>query len=397
MTTATMSGMPSPPASGPWPRLPRWAGLLWAGLWCAGLLAPSVAGLGDAHHRTWAALGLVVVAASFVVTTADAASRAAAHGRGTELAVALQAVATAGLVVDGGLPWGTLPLLLVIAVGVGVPLRVAPWLVVLVAAVAVMADHARGTAWDAALLSTGLTTVLAGLLTCAFSGLALVIDELHRTRHELSRTAVAAERLRFSRDLHDLLGHSLSVVSVKAQAAQRAVRTDPAAAERHAADIATLSQEALREVREAVQGYRGTSLDAELERAAGALRAAGITTVVERDDRGLDAGQEELLAWVVREGATNVLRHARAGHARIRTTTDAGGVTVSIEDDGRGPDDDEDASTVGGGSVTGSGLTGLRERLLVAGGELSTHGDASGFRLSVRLPDAAPRVRGGAS
>ncbi|GAB3442746.1 hypothetical protein GCM10027517_20200 [Phycicoccus ginsengisoli] len=373
--------------------MPRWAGVAWASLWCAGLLAPSVAALGEAHHPVWAVIDLVVAGSAFLLATADAASAAGPRRPWLWPVVVLQALATAGLVADGGLPWATLPLLLVIAVGVAVPLRVAPWLVVVVAVAAAVTDHARGAAWDAALLSTGLTTLLAGMLTCAFGWLALVIAELHRTRDELSRTAVAAERLRFSRDLHDLLGHSLSVVSVKAQAAQRAVRADPAAAEQHAADIAALSQEALREVREAVQGYRGTSLDAEVDRAAQSLRAAGIVTEVERGDHGLDPAHDELLAWVVREGATNVLRHGRAAHARIRTRTDREGVTVLIENDGGGPDADEDTLTDSGGSLTGSGLVGLRERLLIAGGELSTHGDTTGFTLSVRLPHTDHRGR----
>jgi two-component system, NarL family, sensor histidine kinase DesK len=143
-----------------------------------------------------------------------------------------------------------------------------------------------------------------------------------------------------------------------------------------------------------VQGYRQTSLDAELQRAAGALRAAGIETEVVRGETSLTPVQEELLAWVVREGATNVLRHARARRARIVTGSDAGGASLVVEDDGDGPDADEDRAATDGraASVSGSGLTGLRERLSHAGGTLSTRGDADGFRLSVHLPSRSGRI-----
>lgn len=142
-----------------------------------------------------------------------------------------------------------------------------------------------------------------------------------------------------------------------------------------------------------MQGYRRTSLDAEIARAAAALRAAGVNTDVVRADSPLTKEQEELLSWVVREGATNVIRHARASRATIAIDSDAQGAKVCIEDDGAGPDRAGEPGTYcGEESLTGSGLAGLRERLVHAGGTLQTHGDSTGFSLTVLVPPPPPRV-----
>ena len=392
-----MSGMPLArvTSSAAWPRLPRWVAAGWALLWGLGLVAPSAVGLDRAHHPVLATVGLGCAVTLFVFTTVDATARSGTRRVDLWPVVAVQGALTVALATDQGLPWGTLPLLVAISVGTSVRLAWSPWLVVATAVAAAAVDHARGAGWGNAVLATGLTTLLAGMLTCAFSWLGQVIAELHRTRQELARTAVSSERLRFSRDLHDLLGHSLSVIAVKAQAARRAAPTDPDAAGRHARDIETLARDALTGVREAVQGYRSTSLDAEVTRASQALRAAGITTEVERDGDDLTPEQDDLLGWVVREGATNVLRHARASRALIRLTSDGSAATVVIEDDGAGPDVDEDRvdPTRGLAQLGGSGLAGLRERLTGSGGTLTTQDDGAGFRLTVRLPRAAGRAR----
>ena len=381
-----MTGMPRAPQPNAWPRLPLWAGALWASLWGGALVLPSFVGLGEAHHPVWCAVGLVVAFGLFVVTTVDATARAGARRADLWPVVLLLAVVCAALVADGGVPWGTLPILVAVAVGTSTPLRWAPWLVVPLAAAAALVDGFRSGAWDSAIWGTGLVTLLAGLLTCAFGWLASVIGELRATRRELALTAVSAERLRFARDLHDLLGHSMSVISVKAQAARRYVHTDPDAAERHTADIESLAQQALAEVREAVHGYRSTDLDLELTRAAQALRSAGIDTLVVRDDDDLTPDQQDLLAWVVREGATNVLRHAHASHAVIRTSSAGGRATLVIEDDGSGSADVAAVAPHGGSVPAGTGLAGLRDRLTRAGGTLATTAAASGFRLTAEVP-----------
>ena len=309
-----------------WPRLPRWAGAAWASLWAVALVAPSAAGLGDAGHPWLSAAGLLAVGVLSITATMDAVARAGARPPQRWPLVAIQAVVTAALAADPGLPWGTLPLLLAISVGSAVAVRWSPWLVAVTAAAAAIIDHAEGTSWDEAWWGTGLTTLLAGLLTYAFSRLAFVIAELHRSRAELARAAVTAERLRFSRDLHDLLGHTLSVMVVKAQAARRAATSDPAETERHTSDIETIGRQALSEVRQAVQGYRRANLEDEVAGCADALRASGIHTRVDLRHEPMSDQQEELLTWVVREGATNVMRHARdAQNVSITTLSGARG------------------------------------------------------------------------
>src|SRR5690606_5786437 len=129
---------------------------------------------------------------------------------------------------------------------------------------------------------------------------------------QLALAAVDRERVRFSRDLHDLLGHTLSVIVVKAEAVRRIADSDPAAASAHAQDIEDIGRRALSEVREAVGGYRNASLASELDRARRALEAASVDVAIDWDTGPLGNAAEETLAWVVREGATNVVRHARA-------------------------------------------------------------------------------------
>jgi two-component system sensor histidine kinase DesK len=373
----SMTGSRDVPMLG-WPRLPRWAGAAWAGVWTVGLVAPSAVGLEDAGHPWLSAVGLLVVAAMAIGATTDAVARAGARPPERWPLVAVQAVATVALAADPGLPWGTLPLLLAIAVGAAIAPRWSPWLVVVTAVAGAIIDHSEGTSWDVAGWGTGLTTLLAGLLTYAFSRLAFVIAELHRSRAELARSAVTAERLRFSRDLHDLLGHTLSVMVVKAQAARRAASSDPAETERHAADIETIGRQALSEVRQAVQGYRRANLEEEVAGCAEALRASGIHTRVDLGHEPMSDQQEELLTWVVREGATNVLRHAReAQNVSITTHSGDGGVSVRIEDDGTAPPRADSS---------GAGLAGLGERLRDSGGTLQTSREPTGFRLDVFVP-----------
>jgi two-component system, NarL family, sensor histidine kinase DesK len=208
--------------------------------------------------------------------------------------------------------------------------------------------------------------------------------ELHDARAELARLAVADERERFARDLHDLLGHSLSVISLKAQLARKRLPEDPHAALADVSDIETVSREALREVRQAVSGYRKPALDAELQGARTALDAAGIETTIDRPAVELPSEVEAVLAWTVREAATNVIRHSGARHSTIRLVPALDHAMVEILDDGRG---------VNGSQGSGTGLNGLRERLRQAGGRLEAgpREDGPGFRVRAVVPVASAR------
>ncbi len=193
---------------------------------------------------------------------------------------------------------------------------------------------------------------------------------------EIARLAVIEERARFGRDLHDVLGHSLTVVTVKAELARRLVRIDPTKAEAELADIERLTRGALADLRLAVSDSRETSLDAELRSAATALAAAGIRAQLPDDPDLLSARLQPTFAWVVREGVTNVIRHSGATECRITVGPDR----LTVTDDGRGPDARE---RVGAGD--GHGLRGLRERLAVVDAELVVApGDNGGFELTAR-------------
>ena len=184
------------------------------------------------------------------------------------------------------------------------------------------------------LWSEGFVVVLAGLASSAVISLIDTVSELRRTCAELARAAVADERERFSRDLHDLLGHTLSVMVVKAQAVRWLAGTDDVAVVEHASDIEEIGRQALVDVRRAVDAMRPDAPD-ELDNARRALAAAGIETTVTGDPGAGDT--DEVLAWVVREAAaTNVLRHSGASTCRIELAERGGRLALAVTDDGVG-------------------------------------------------------------
>jgi two-component system, NarL family, sensor histidine kinase DesK len=234
----------------------------------------------------------------------------------------------------------------------------------------------------AALAANWYGTATAGLVTAVVLRLFTVIGLLRDAREELAEAAVAAERLRFSRDLHDLLGHTLSIMVVKAQAVRRIAERDPAVAAEQAADIETVGRQALTEVRQAVSGYRGRGLAEELDAARMALSDSGVDVAVRRTGPPLPPRPDALLGWAVREGVTNVIRHSGAAHCEITVRTDEEGAVLEVRDDGTGKG--------GIGGSGGHGLRGLAERLEAAAGTVQA-GPApeGGFLLSVSVPVTA--------
>ncbi|MDQ1377056.1 MAG: two-component system, NarL family, sensor histidine kinase DesK [Acidimicrobiaceae bacterium] len=256
---------------------------------------------------------------------------------------------------------------------------------------------------------------MAGLLVMFITRLLRLIAELNAAREELARMAVADERLRFARDLHDLLGHTLSLIVVKSEAVRRLVHHDADAAARESGDIELVSRQALAEVREAVTNYRERSLEDELEGARLALTAAGIVATIHQGDERLPDTIESVLGWTVREGVTNVVRHSNGHHCDIDVRQVDGVAVLQICDDGDpgrdagvrvpaasgGVDDATTAGPVGagagaggaaGGSApgaarAGTGLRGLAERLAAAHGRLEAgRRPDGGFRLAVSVP-----------
>ncbi len=227
------------------------------------------------------------------------------------------------------------------------------------------------------------------LASTAFTRLLETVAELRRTRAELARVAVAEERERFSRDLHDLLGHTLSVMVVKAQAVRRLAATDPEAAAQHAADIERVGRTALLDVRQAVDAMRAPSLPEELAGARDALEAAGIRVSIETGAADLPEDSGSVLAWALREGVTNVLRHSGANACRIELTDRGDHTELTITDDGVGAPTRPPAGSV----ARAGGLDGLRDRVRAAGGSLDAGSATDGYRLVASVPArlGAPR------
>jgi two-component system sensor histidine kinase DesK len=197
---------------------------------------------------------------------------------------------------------------------------------------------------------------------------------LAEARAELARLAAENERSRIARDLHDLLGHSLTTITVKAGLARRLGTSDPQRAVQEIAEVETLTRQALAEVRAAVSSYRDVTLAGELARGRELLRASGITVDFTTATDVVDPAHQELFGWAVREGLTNVARHANATRCTVTLTASE----VEICDDG-----------VGGLPGSGNGLAGLRERAAAAGGIVEAGPlDQGGWRLRVAVNGA---------
>ena len=232
----------------------------------------------------------------------------------------------------------------------------------------------------------GLGGIYFGLISVLILGLGIVIllarndriakGMLARKDVEIERLAKVAERERIARDLHDLLGHTLSLIAIKADLAEKLVPSDPAQAALEMRDIAAVSRNALSEVRDTISGLRSVRLDVAIDAASSAMRAAGVHVEVQRCLLpALDRRVEEALAQVVLEASTNVVRHAEAAQVSITLATEPDSIRAWIEDDGRG-----------GGITPGNGLIGMRQRLAALGGTLDIFQPARGTRLVATIP-----------
>ncbi|WP_308126134.1 sensor histidine kinase [Nonomuraea ceibae] len=230
-----------------------------------------------------------------------------------------------------------------------------------------------------------------------------VAKRLNDVRRLAAELAVKEERLRFAADLHDIQGHHLQVIALKSELAARLAEADPARAAAEMHEVRRLAADALSDTRAVVQGYRRTTLDAEIANATGVLAAAGIDarmSVEPADARRLPEAGRHLLGLVMREATTNVLRHSRARHAevdyrvtgdlaRLRVTNDGAGDQPSDQHRDQHSDQHRDQHSDQHGDQPGAGGTGLRtlaERLASAGGELTWEHDDDRFAVVARLP-----------
>ncbi|MFK0160041.1 sensor histidine kinase [Streptomyces sp. NPDC090499] len=238
----------------------------------------------------------------------------------------------------------------------------------------------------AAALFIAFAVFLGGAFVAATSVFSLwllnAVYELDEARETRTRLAVAEERLRFGRDLHDVLGRNLAVIALKSELAVQLARRERPEAVDQMIEVQRIAQESQREVRDVVRGYREADLGTELAGAQGVLTAAGVTCEVTGDAAGLPAEVQSALGWVVREATTNVLRHGDAGRCTVGLRIREGCVVLTVENDGvvvRGT-----GGTSRGG---GSGLAGLRERLAVVDGTLEAGPvGADGFRVVASVP-----------
>jgi two-component system sensor histidine kinase DesK len=239
-------------------------------------------------------------------------------------------------------------------------------------------------------LASGVPAGTAGvfaLATFAFACLAQVwiwdvTLRLDQAREQAGEVAVLRERLRFAGDLHDIQGHQLQAIALKAQLAARLIGVDDEAARGHAADAHGLALQALSETRELVQGYRRVGLATELANAVGILQAAGVDAEVEGTPESVPVALQPLFGSLVREGATNLLRHTRAARCEIAVERDGDDVVVRVIDDG--------VARVVVPNGDGTGVAGLRERFTAVGGQVvATPLAPRGFELCGRAPHKA--------
>lgn len=209
------------------------------------------------------------------------------------------------------------------------------------------------------LVSTVMVGLAVGLMNISFARKAQADAALMLSHEEVRRLAALAERERIGRDLHDLLGHTLSLVALKSDLAGKLLDRDPAAARREIDDVSRVARDALAQVRRAVTGIRAAGLAAELASARLLLESDGVALTCPHEIPPMSPEQETVLALTLREAVTNLQRHAHATSAQVVLERSPQRVLLRIEDNGRG-----------GAIVPGNGLSGMRERLEVLGGHL---------------------------
>jgi two-component system sensor histidine kinase DesK len=376
-----------PGAGSPW----RW---FFSGVWLAYLTQP-VTELFDHHGALWIAGG-VVLAVAFCAIYLPALMYTDAHPRLARYGLVVLAVLAAVACAVYGKDWTAMWIYVSAAAGWVLSTRydrrrttIGVVIVTICYLFFCWLTH-QDSGTTAGVL---LPVLLIGLAMMGFRMQMVLVRELAQARETVAKLATNEERLRLARDMHDLTGQSLSMITLKSDLAAKRLTRLPASAERDAilselGDVSRVSRQTLHDIREAVSGYRRPTLAIETITARSVLDAAGIQF---DDDPGLtmrsgtfDPEAEAVLAWCLREAVTNVIRHSHARHCRIRLVESTGELSLDVTDDGRGFSGPAEVS------ATGSGLRGISERLSAANGHLALGrgDDGRGFRLTASIPAA---------
>jgi two-component system sensor histidine kinase DesK len=287
-----------------------------------------------------------------------------------------------GLPFAFGREWIGLPIYTAVVYAVTLPTRWAMRGVVASAGVACAQSAVLG-ATSAGVATVTITALSVGMMMLGFRHSRTLVLELQTARGEVARLAATEERLRIARDLHDLLGHSLSLIVLKSELAGRMAGRDPERVDQEVKDIESVARQALADVREAVSGYRQRTLADELDHARAVLAAAGVDAAVRTSGTPLPDQLDGLFGWALREAVTNVVRHARATRCDVTITCDGKAAELRVRDDGAGVDS----------YAPGNGIMGLTERIAAAGGTVAAGPcPGEGFQLTVRAP-RVPVVR----
>ncbi|WP_345574220.1 sensor histidine kinase [Nonomuraea rosea] len=318
-----------------------------------------VVGVLTGARAIWAGVLLLTFVAAFLATVLSVKSFLE-RGRWTYPLLALTtALGVTGALVFGG-SWLSLPVYTVVLYGFTLPPALALWAMLANLAVVIVAGIINHSELEG-IIVLAFQVVTLGVLFISVRNSRVLNVKLRLAQDEVARLAVTEERLRIARDLHDLLGHSLSLIVLKSELAGRLAEESPQA-RKEMADIETVARKALTEVREAVTGWRQRSLPEEIDGARAVLRAAGVREQVRVAGTPLPAPLDGLFGWAVREGTTNVVRHARATTCEIKVTYEGGEAILEIVDNGKGGVEPY---------TPGSGLRGLGERAADAGGTMT--------------------------
>jgi len=370
----------------------RWGGPITSVVWLFFLISPIHALLSSPHAIgfKWIILAQVAVFVALYLalmgwnTYRDAETAEPAQLRKPLVILVLMVALTMVMTLMAGLEFVTGLLFTSAAAGAKLPTRWAAGSIGILEILALILHALLGGSW----LNAGQSFIFVlaiGLITMGASRLLLIIRELEVAREEVARLAAAEERLHLAREMHDLLGHSLSLIAVKSELARQLVVTDAQEAVAEIVDIERVSRSALADVRKAVSGYRHMSLAQELAASREILAAAKIAVDLQVTDEQIPTRVENVIAWTVREGVTNVVRHGHALRCAIRIEIAADRVMCTIENDSR---DTKRFAGMGVPEVDfGNGLSGLSERVRAQHGQLAAIlNQESGYILSVSIP-----------